>query len=208
MTCNKCRAYNENKDAEFCGRCGAKLEPPRRIKTAWIKWVGIGVAAWFVWGILIAPFFSSSQPQPSPSSNSLADVSNSVKPATTAKHKAVVPPTSVSSPSPAVATAPPPTCANVISAADGAGGIYLDSAEPCVAFVLNAGQSSPWINVPFGASVSIADDGGQPLRAYIDGGSEAWTMDTAKTVSPDGSFGFTGETDNTKVTVAVNPQTK
>ena len=49
MTCNQCRTYNED-GATFCGKCGAKLEPPKYANERLWKY-GVGLV------VLIAALF-------------------------------------------------------------------------------------------------------------------------------------------------------
>lgn len=192
QTCAKCGAENLE-GVVFCGECGAKFVPKKKIP---VKYIIGGIILLLALAIGLH-FLFDGQNSPSPQVPVVA--SQKAKPSTGVARKASP---SVSRPTVQASS----TCPNFIAAADFPSSITLGEGTNCASFTLNNGQMSPWIYA-YGSSYAATALGKQPFEVIYSNGTvvEDGANQKVNAQPETNQFRIEAQVDGTQFDVAVTP---
>jgi len=192
QACKKCGTDNQE-GVVFCGGCGAKFVPKKKIPAKHI----IGAIVLLVVGAVALHFMFDGQSNQPPQTAIVGVTKIRTSSAVVARKVA--------------APAPQPTaqallpCPNAIEAADYPNGITLsDMGMMCVEFTLNAGQKSPLMTVYANFGSAAGSPNGKPVcEIYPNGATRcANTGELRDTAQMGGNiFAIQASQDNTKVII-------
>ena len=192
QACKKCGTNNQE-GVVFCGGCGAKFVPKKKISA---KYIVSAVVILLVGAIALHFMFDSQGNQQPPQ---IAVVSAPKTKTSSAIARKVAAPV----PQPTAQALPP--CPNAIQAADYPNGITLsDMGMMCVAFTLNAGQKSPLMTVYANFGSAAGSPNGKPVcEMYPNGATRCANTGELRDAAQMGGniFAVQASQDNTEVII-------